>query len=380
MSNRDELIFWFDQPPKVSLGAFNYVSAHWGNKVLYIADHGFGEHRKMINWDNSDYGDAELLLLSEQQNEEEFIKEIFEKYPNAIHIMNGLFSTIEKKIRKYVKKTGVKLAVHSEKPFITKQNISFKQAIKNVLLPIKYRISHIKYNKYVKALISLGLNGKECFEKCGWSSEKTYSFMYCAELAELGDDIVEQHDEIRFLYVGRFDENRLAVALKAFDTLKDKNGWNLTLVGGYGKYADTTKAWIDAHERVQYGGLWPSDEVGKRMQDYDVYLLATGMEGWNAQLNEAINAGMGIITTDEAVSDEMVTAANNGIVVKAHSVEEFAKALETAIDNPEMVRKWKQNAYAYRHKIKGNVVGEYLMDILDYTFYDKNEKPKCPWL
>ena len=36
MDKRDELIFWFDQPPKVSKGAFNYVSKHWGNKVIFI--------------------------------------------------------------------------------------------------------------------------------------------------------------------------------------------------------------------------------------------------------------------------------------------------------------------------------------------------------
>ena len=79
MNKRDELIFWFDQPPKVSLGAFNHVSKHWGNKVMYIADHGFGEHRKMINWNNSDYGDAELVILSDLPDSDNYIKEIFEK-------------------------------------------------------------------------------------------------------------------------------------------------------------------------------------------------------------------------------------------------------------------------------------------------------------
>lgn len=380
MSKRDELIFWFDQPPKVSLGAFNHVSNNWGNTVLYIADHGFGEHRKLINWDNSDYGKAQLLLLSEQENEQDFIKGIFQKYPNAIHIMNGFFSTIEKKIRPFVKNKNVKLVVTTERPFVTKSNTDFKQTVKNYLLPIKYRISKMQYDKYVKALLPLGICGVDCFKSYGWKESKVFPYMYCTELADLGEESSPRHDKVKFLYVGRFTESRLGVLIKAFDLIEQKDGWSLDLVGGYGNYLDTTMKWIDTQPNVNYGGLWPAEEVGRRMMDFDVYLLATGYEGWNVQLNEAINAGMAVVATDEAVSDEMVSASGGGLVVKAGNVSEFKAALDKAISNPEIVEKWKNNSRAYKSRIQGGVVGDYLINILDYSFYERKEKPNCPWL
>lgn len=382
MSNRDELIFWFDQPPKVSLGAFNHVSKHWGNKVMYIADHGFGEHRKMINWNNSDYGDAELVILSDLPDSDNYIKEIFEKYPNAVHVMNGFFSTIEKRLRPYIKQKNVKLVVHTERPFVANRGFSLKQTIKNILLPIKYKICCKKFNSYVDALVVLGNLGKKLFESYGWNKEKVYSFMYCPVLQEIEENIEDiQLEEVKFLYVGRFN-----YATRGIDILMDacKNlptaNWHFDMVGGYGDEAEEIIAWANEHKNVSFLGTWPADDVGKNMQKYDVYVLATKADGWNAQLNEALNAGMGVICTDEAVSDEMVTASGAGIVVRAVDSTALHNALKTAIENPQLVKEWKEKAKAYRHRIKGDMVGDYLIDILDYTFYDKEKKPSCPWL
>lgn len=382
MNKRDELIFWFDQPPKVSLGAFNHVSKHWGNKVMYIADHGFGEHRKMINWNNSDYGDAELVILSDLPDSDNYIKEIFEKYPNAVHIMNGFFSTIEKRLRPYIKQKNVKLVVHTERPFVSNRGFSLKQTIKNILLPIKYKICCKKFNSYVDALVVLGNLGKKLFESYGWNKEKVYSFMYCPVLQEIEESIEDiQLEEVKFLYVGRFNyaTRGIDILMEACKNLPTDN-WHFDMVGGYGDEAEEIIAWANEHENVSFLGTWPADDVGKNMQKYDVYVLATKADGWNAQLNEALNAGMGVICTDEAVSDEMVTASGAGIVVRAVDSTALHNALKIAIENPQLVKEWKEKAKAYRHRIKGDTVGDYLIDIFDYTFYDKKEKPSCPWL
>lgn len=382
MNRRDELIFWFDQPPKVSLGAFNHVSQHWGNKVMYIADHGFGEHRKMINWNNSDYGDAELVILSDYPNKDEYIKEIFKKYPNAVHIMNGFFSDIEKQLRPYIQNENVKLVVHTERPFVAKRGFSAKQTIKNALLPIKYKICCKKYHSKVDALVVLGKLGKELFESYGWKKDKVYSFMYCPVLQEIDENNETAYpDKVSLLYVGRFNyaTRGIDVLMEACKDISNTD-WHLDMVGGYGDEADEIIEWANNHSNVSFLGTWPSDDVGKNMQKYDVYILATRADGWNAQLNEALNAGLGVICTDEAVSDEMVTASGAGIVVRAADAKALHEALETTVNNPELVKEWKEKAKAYRHRIKGDMVGDYLIDILDYTFYGKKEKPSCPWL
>ena len=379
MNNRNELIFWFDQPPHVSKGAFNYISEHWGNKVMFIADHEFPEHRKKIGWDDGNYGSAEMGYLSKQDNQEEYIKQIFDKYPNAVHVLNGFFSDIEKKIRPYIQNENCKLAVHTERPFIVKKAETFRQLCKNILLPIKYKRKYQEYKKYVKVLIPLGRRGCESFEKAGWTKDKMFSFMYCPILTQLPMKETTVSKPLKFLYVGRFDKKRMKLLQNVVENLQADN-WRLDMVGGYGDYADEMKAWIEKQKNVSFLGKWDSFLVGQKMQDYDVYLLTAKCDGWNAQINEVVNAGIATITTDEAVSDELVSASNSGMVVSTVNWKEFLFAMEKAINDPQLVCTWKKNAMAYRHKIQGNVVGEYFMDILDYTFYNKTERPRCPWL
>lgn len=382
MIKRDELIFWFDQPPKISLGAFNRVAEVWGNKVMYIADHDFGKHRKMINWDNSDYGNAEMVILSELENQDEYIKSVFAEYPDAIHIMNGFCSTIEAKLRPYVKKKGIKLAVHTEKPLGSRRAFTIEKGIRNFVTPFKYKKIYNEYKDYVSAVIPLGVWGKELFEGYGWDKTMVHSFMYCMALQPVNNENVSVHNKIKFLYVGRlnYKARGLDILMKAFDKLFEDESWQLDIVGGYGEKKDEVKAWADQKKNVSFLGPWPADEVGKRMAEYDVYVTSSKADGWQAQINEAINAGISIICTDETVSDEMVTASGAGIVVRAADAKALYKALMFAIKNPQTINEWKEKAKAYRHRIKGDVVGDYLVDILDYTFYDKKDRPKCPWL
>ena len=382
MNKRDELIFWFDQPPKVSLGAFNHVSQHWGNKVMYIADHGFGEHRKMINWDNTDYADAELVLLSEIENQEEYIKSVFEQYPNAVHIMNGFCSTIEAKIRNYVKRENVKLVVHSEKPLGSKRAFTIEKGIRNILTPFKYKRIYREYKDYVDAVVPLGVWGKKLFESYGWPEDKVFSFMYCPELCKVKDIPIEESEKVRFFYVGRFNykSRGLDLIMNVFDKLADSDKWSLNIAGGYGDKKDEVINWATNTKNVSYLGLLPAETVGDNMQQCDVYLVPTRADGWNSQINEAINAGVGVICADEAVSDEVIEASGAGVVVKASDVNALYNAVKNVLDNPQITKEWREKAKAYRHRIKGDIVGDYLIDILDYTFYDKEEKPSCPWL
>ena len=379
---RDPLIFWFDQPPKVSLGAYNYVAQNWGAEVIYVVDHQLGDHRKLINWNHTDYGKSKIIMLSEAEDENQTIREIFSAYPNALHIMNGFVSVIESKIRQYVQKDGIKLAVTTEKPLGSRRSFTFEKWIRNRITPIKYKRIYRQYRNYVNLVLPLGVWGKQLFESYGWPGDKVFSYMYCPVLQDTSPKAELAHEGVvRFLCVGRlnYKARGLDVLMKAFSQLEFDN-WNLDIVGGYGEKKEEVKEWADQQEHVSFLGPWPADEVGKRMQDYDVYISPSKADGWQAQINEALNAGMGVIVTDEAVSDELITASGAGVVIRAADTKALQREVKKVLTQPALVKEWKRKAIQYRQYIRGEVVGQYLIDILVYSFYHRDKKPQCPWL
>jgi len=294
--------------------------------------------------------------------------------------VNGFDNPLVQLLKKHIKSSRYKVVFHSEKPTVT--FLGLKGLCQRTWIPLKYRAIYFEYRKVAKALITFGMYGKRVFESFGWEAERVFNYMYCPpEKAIRQNSPAAVSNEVKFLYVGRFNfrTRALDVLMEAIDSLT--GSFHFTLVGGYGENSNEVIDWATSREKVAFAGKWPSDEVGIRMSGYDVYVAPTRADGWNVQVNDALRAGLGVITTTEAVSDELITASGAGIVVPANDARALAKALQCAVDNPDKVYRWKEKALVYAPRISSEAVGNYFVEILDYLFItpDRN-RPACPWL
>lgn len=377
---RDVLIFWFETPPKVSKGAFNYVTEKWGNKVMYIINNDLPEYRKKTNWNDGDFGKAEIVLLHELKDEGKVIKQIFSENPEAIHVISGFTNNIQKKIRKHIFISDIKLVAFSELPVL--MGNLFEKMLRIVYFQFKYTNIRKKFSPYVKAFLPLGQLGYSAYEKYGWDKNVMYPFMYNPLINRNSTERPKSKNKIlKFLYVGRF-----YFKTKGIDTLMHaanflSGEWQLDLVGGYGKDKDQVIKWVKNTPNVTFKGSWNSQEVCNNMMQYDVLIVPSKYDGWNLLPNEALHAGIGVIATNRAVSDELITASGAGLVVPANKPKALARAMQIAIDNPSNVELWKNNAENYVDKISTHTVGNYFIDIMDYVFYQTiDERPNCPWI
>lgn len=378
---RNEIIIWFDTPPKVSKGAFNYLSQNWGEKVYYVCNEDYPEYRKRVNWDDGDFGNADVIYLDNGVDKVNTICALFNEHPNAIHILSGFNNGIEKLVRQYVLSLSKHLVIFSERP--VEIGCILERWARLIFIRIKYSYFYHLYHNRTNVLLPLGLKGVTTFAKYGWPQKQMMPFMY-NPMGGLIDtaflDSKEKRGAVRFLYVGRFyyKTKGVDVLMKAVQYLKGQ--WSLDLVGGYGKKADEVKLWIESLDNVSFQGSWPSQEVSHRMSDYDVVIVPSKYDGWNLLVNEAINAGIGVIVSDQAVSDEVIKFGHAGTVFRSNKPRELAKAMQTVIDNPSIINVWHVNAIATSRSISPASVGDYLINILDYFVYGIGERPSCPWI
>lgn len=376
---RDELFIWFDCPPKVSRGAFNYVSQQWGNSVYYIIKSNFRTERKLASWDSGGFGKASVNYLFQMDNPDYFVEQLFIKHPSAIHIINGLDSQIERLIRPHIHKPGLKVVFSSERP--VSLGGFFESLIRKVYITLKYNFKRAYYSKYVSALLPLGEKGRNVFLSFGWNPDVVFPFMYNPELPEIERFASNEKvpgECVHFLYVGRFSYRTKGVDMLMNATELLKGNWHLDIVGGYGDKKNEIIDWANGNSNVSFLGTWDSSSVSEHLLQYDVVIVPTRFDGWNLLINEAINSGVGVITTNEAVSDEVITNSGAGIVVDC-SASMIAETMQSVIDDVSLVKKWHELAIAYKSKISSKTVGNYLIDILDYVFYDNPVKPEKPW-
>ena len=244
----------------------------------------------------------------------------------------------------------------------------------------KYSLLYHSYDKYIAAFLPLGKMGVDTFSRYGWNKEKMYPFMYNPMLPILEPNPnIKVKENLRFLYIGRFYYKTKGVDVLMKATRFLKGNWSLDMVGGYGKNSEEVIEWASKTPNVQFKGTWDSNTIIQKMRNYDVVCVPTRYDGWNLLINESIYAGIGIITSDEAVSHELIAKSHSGKIVKAGDARAFSQAMQYAIDNHDAVEQWKQNAFESVHLISCETVGRYLYDIINYETYHEGSKPVCPW-
>ncbi len=375
-----EIIFWFDQPPKVGKGCFNYISQTWDGLVIFAYLHDFNKTRKSVNWNDNEYGKACLIELSpDTQNK---VDDLFTQYPKAIHVADGFKSEMMRYLKKYILSKEYKFISFSERPGIYGK--WWKRMLKKIYIPLSEIYIAKKYGDKVYAYLPLGQTGVKTALKYGWSKEKLYPFMYDPVDYVTDHTVYPVEEKIRLLYVGRFSKYTKGTdtLIKAIDLLEsDSNKYILDMAGGYGDLRDKTLKWIETKQNVNFLGLWDSKKVGMNMKKYDICIVPSKFDGWNLLVNEAVRAHIAVIATDEAVSDELVTESKAGLVVKANSPKSLAKAIDYAINNRNEINRWKHNAKNYADCISSKAVGTYMMNIILHECLDiGDERPHCPWI
>ena len=376
------IVFWLNQPPKVEVGAYNYISNTIEGSTYYICSHDLPEERKALGWDKISYGSANLIILNNDTKIR--LNEIYQyiKRENTIHIVCGLRGSIADEVCPIMKKERIKFYVVSERPSLAYNSI--KNTIHSIGASILHRIKYYQYKNSVFAFLALGELGVSAFHKIGWSKEKLYRFMYCGEYSGNYPNVKNEPTDkiIKFLYIGRFKYKTHAVDVlqESFDKQKKCN-WRLDLAGGYGEDKEAVIRWINKTNNARFLGRVKATDVQDLMSQYDVIIVTSRADGWNCQINEALYTNTPVITTIESVSGELVSKSRGGIVISHVSVLEFSNAIDYVLNNPNIIQQWSNMILKYKEAFAPKAVGEYLLSIIEYTYKTSpdNKRPVCPW-
>lgn len=357
------------------------VSSLWEGDVSVIACHNIRGERAASGFQDKFQWLSEYHVLENKPNPDEFAKDYILQNTDCIHVFCGLrrepanYMYLLKSINK-----SAKIVAITEKP-APNSGRKIVRFSKKLLFPIYYRYIYGKTQKTVQAMFVFSVHGVDFVKKHGWKKQNLYDFMYCDQIPDrLVAKQRAQSNYPHFLYVGRFNYRMrgLDVIMKAFDNIDGE--WSLALVGGYGEEKDAVISWANAKPRVEYLGRWQSDEVAEKMQDYDVYICASKEDSWNGQTNLALSAGLAVLTTTEAGSDELVKSSGAGLVLPAGDCDSLREAVERVISNPDELAVWKKRAREYAQCITTESVAKYFINVLKKEIYGIDIDTGCPWM
>src|SRR5262249_52683542 len=100
-----------------------------------------------------------------------------------------------------------------------------------------------------------------------------------------------------------------------------------------------------ARERIRYEGFQAPEALPGYFGRSDVFVLPSRHDGWGVVVNQALAAGLPVITSDAVGAGlDLVEKGVNGMCVPANDVEGLYRAMEMLASNPEIAARWGETS------------------------------------
>jgi glycosyltransferase involved in cell wall biosynthesis len=101
---------------------------------------------------------------------------------------------------------------------------------------------------------------------------------------------------------------------------------------------------LEIHDRVEFHGWCPSEEVRRRLRQSTVFAFPSRSEGFGLALLEAMATGLPVVASRVGGIPEIVTTPDHGLLVDPEAPTELAAALRQVLCSPDLRRRLSSGA------------------------------------
>jgi glycosyltransferase involved in cell wall biosynthesis len=153
---------------------------------------------------------------------------------------------------------------------------------------------------------------------------------------------------VRFLFCGQMIERKgVDLLLLAFDRLVTRGlDARLLLVGREAELPQfLSNVSPVTRSKISYEGFQPPEHLPEYFGRSDVFVLPSRYDGWGVVINQALAAGLPIITSNAVGAGlDLVENGINGLHVTANDVDSLYRSMEMLALNPEVARQWGEKS------------------------------------
>lgn len=237
-----------------------------------------------------------------------------------------------------------------------------------------------KFKKHIMEKADMYLTGmggdNDYFLKYGATKEKLKPYHFTSSYAKDIDDKVLTQKEKQILkkelgiikdkmilYVGQFIHRKgIDILLKAFKGLDDDAC--LYLIGG--AMTDEYNKIIEANsiKNVVAINFLSKDELRKYYQAADVFAMTTREDTWGLVVNEAMEHGLPVITTNKCIAGQyLIENGVNGYLIESENITQANALMKTLLDNQNLREIIANNNL---NKIKSHTLENMAKQIFEY--------------
>ena len=297
-----------------------------------------------------------------------------------VHGYSSLFNIISLVLAKLA---GIKILLRDEATLISRKRSLINRAVK--------RIIYFWLNIFCDGFLAIGTLNQEYYLANGIPKEKIFLMPYAvdnaffrnqakqcdAELLRKKLSLIESRPII--LFTGKLlDRKGVFELLQAFYlTVKKINPRPYLVLVGEGKLREKLErevAKYNLEDDVIFTGFVNQKDLVCYYQLCNLFVLPSKIEPWGLVVNEVMNLGKAVITSDQVGnSKDLVSFGRNGIVYKSGDANGLANAIQETLSSSSKNEKMGKESLKIisRWSFKEDLIG--LKTALDFVLDDREE-------
>ncbi|HEY3322513.1 MAG TPA: glycosyltransferase [Planctomycetota bacterium] len=370
------LVFWHPFLSIHHAPVLRRLSSMPGIKVQLVTRTALEAGRDSGGWSVPDYGDTEVFDTSRGD-----WRELAQSVVNSsagdetLHLISDALShPISRYAWKYCRDRGVPFG------FICIRPGMYVGPFGRVWRKVFYRQYVRRAAAAANPILTVAADCREYFLKSGFAGERIFPWAYFVDPPDYHSPLTTHHSPLRLICLGRLiKRKRIDLLLRAIAALRPQRDVSLAIVGG-GPEEDALKRMacemrLDGH--VTFKPSVPHERVPGELQKYDALVLPTELDDWGVVVNEALQAGLAVITTQNAGASELIEHSHAGLVCGCDA-EAMKRAIATLHDSPQALFAMRKHAQEYAKTISPQSAAQYLLAIARHVLHAE-PRPDTPW-
>jgi len=118
--------------------------------------------------------------------------------------------------------------------------------------------------------------------------------------------------------------------------------------------------------KIRYGGFQAPERLPDYFDKSDVFVLPSRHDGWGVVINQALAAGLPIITSNAVGAGlDLVENGVNGMRVETNDVDSLYRAMEILALHPDIAGQWGQSSRQKAHHLTPEAGAEKWVRVFD---------------
>lgn len=371
-----DLTIWMNMPSFYQDDLFRALVATGEVDLRVVFARGLAEERKRLGW-GSELGDYPYQWLPPGRRGIAEVVRTARAHRDRVHIINGIWAEPAFAVAFVaLSRSGSPFAVYTEAP-----EPSLRRGPARRLL--RYSLGRWVARR-ASGIFAISHFAEEYYRGLGFREETIYPFGYFRSHAvgSARPEPVGGDGMCEVLFVGQLTHRKgVDLLIEALRPLvATVPGLRLSLIGDgpdrSGLRTLAEEAGLGDH--VRFEGVLPHRRILERLETADLLVLPSRWDGWGLVVNEALAAGVPVISSDRCGASDLIREGANGYVFRGGDAADLRRKLSQFLGAGDRRGAMREEARRTGRAVSAESAATYLVECIK-TMSGPKPKPRPPW-